>query len=316
MAGKRYFAVGKETTYGTAVAAARYDEGLASFKPDLGWNIPSPVATREAKKRGLGQYRTRGTLGDFDIVAEGVIGELLLGVLGSVSTSTPTGGVKLHAFTPADSLPSYTVRLGVEQTERVLPGGLIEALTVRFPHDDNVKDRSEIYSGFEESTVALATPSFSALECFNMPSGGGTLTIAGSDKKSLLYDMELTIKNNIPFDRGDLAGRTFATKRYGERLVTGKLSTYFDNTTEYDRFMAGNEFTLIVEVLGALITGSYYYSLKFELRKCVYLKDLAPDIVAQNAPLVADAPFRAFYDTTGGFNAEVKAWLQNTISSY
>jgi len=317
MAIKRYVGMGKETgSFGSAVAATRYAEAKASFKPNPNWIIPSPIASREFRKRNLGPYRTRGAIGDFDVEPENIIGELLLGVFGSVNTSTPTSGVKLHEFVPADTLPSYTTRLGVEQTERVLPGCLIEALTVRFPHDNNVKAQAAVLSGFVETKASLATPTLSELQALVFPSGGGTLTIEAADKKALIYDIEVTVKNNIPFDRGALDGRTFSVKRYGQREVTGKISAYFDDTTEYDRFIAGNEFKIIVQVDGPVISGAYKYYLKFELRKCVYLRDLAPDVTPINEPLVVDAPFKAFYDETGGFNAEVKAWLENTIASY
>ncbi|MCW4048057.1 MAG: phage tail tube protein [Candidatus Bathyarchaeota archaeon] len=315
--GTRYVALGKETIYGTAVAAMRYAEAVASIKPDQSWIIPASVGSRAVRKRALGPYRARGNIGDFPVEPENIIGELLLGVFGSVS-SVQQGGTSayLHTFSPAESLPSYTVRLGVEQAERVLPGGLVESLTVKFKHDDVIKATAEILSGFPETRASINTPSISTLQPFDMQATSAVLSINGSSKRSMVYDLELTVKNNIPFDRGALDGRTFSTKRYGQREVTGKLSAYFDDTSEYDRFIAGNEFTLLVTAVGPLIAGSYYYQLGFELRKCVYLRESAPDVKVQNEPLVIDAPFQAFYDTSGGFNAEAKATLQNAITSY
>lgn len=316
MADKRYVGIGKEDTYGTPDTVDRYAEAVASFKPNPNWMIPPPVASRAFRKKNLGPYRTRGVIGDFPVEPENIIGELLYGVFGAVSTANPTGGVYLHTFSPADTLPSYTVRLGVEQTERILPGGLVEALTVRFPHDDDVKARADILSGFVETKQALQTPTISALQAFNYQDTDSVLKIATVNKRNIIYDLELTIRNNIPFDRGALDGRTFSTKRYGQREVTGKLSAFFDDTTEYDRFIAGTEFTLEVRSAGPLITGAYDYYLDFELRKCVYLREAAPDVRPMSEPLVIDAPFKAFYDTTGGFNAEAKAKLQNAIVSY
>jgi len=204
----------------------------------------------------------------------------------------------------------------VEQTERVLPGCLINQLTLKFAHDKDIQAVAEVLSGFPETKASIGSPTISSLQALNMQDTNSVLTIGGTTKRNIIYDLELTIKNSIPFDKGDLSGRTFGTKRVGVREVTGKLSAYFDDTTEYDRFIAGNDFTLVVNARGSLITGSYYYYLELELRKCVYLKDVAPDVKPQTEPLVIDAPFQAFYDTTGGFNAEAKAKLQNTITSY
>jgi hypothetical protein len=132
----------------------------------------------------------------------------------------------------------------------------------------------------------------------------------------VVYDFEFTIKNNIPMTKRDLSGRQFSTARVGQRDVTGKLSAFFDTTAEYDRFIAGNEFTLIARAQGPLIASTYYYYLEIEMRRCAYDKDVVPAVKPQSEPLVVDAPFRAMYDTTGGFNAEAKLKLMNTVTAY
>lgn len=315
MAATRYIGMGKETTYGTAVAATRYGETISSLKPDQGWKIPKPVAYRAFMKKYLGPYRTRGNIGDFAVEPENLIGELLLGVFGSVASVQQDTVAYLHTFSPADTLPSHTVRVGSEQTERILPGGLIESLTVHFAHDDVINAKAEVLSGFVETKASLGTPTFTNLQALSMQEASSILTIAGSSKRSTIYDLELTVKNNIPFDKGALDGRTFSRKLVGMREVTGKLSAYFDDATEYDRFIAGTEFALIIQADGPVISGAYKYFLAFELRKCIY-KAATPDLKSWDEPLVIDAPFQAFYDTTGGFNAEAKAKLENTITVY
>jgi len=310
---KRYVGLGKETTYGVAVAATRYLAALASIKPDQSWIIPPPIASRGFRKRNLGPYRARGSI-DFPVEPEN-IGELLLGVLGSVSSAQQGGTIAyLHTFTPGDLPPSFTLRMGVEQTERVLPGGLIDGLTLRFPHDDDVKARAEICSGFVETKASLASPTMSILQALNFNYSGSLFKIAALDKRSIIYDAEVTIKNNVPFSRGDLSGRTFATKRFGQREVYGKISAYFDDTTEYDRFIAGNEFALQITVMGPVIVGAYQYYLQIDMNKCIYLKDTSPDVTAENEPLVIDAPFKAFIDPAT--EREILVKLQNSITSY
>jgi len=317
MAIKRYVSLGKEPNYGITAAPQRYAEAIASIKPNQGWIIPNPIASREFRKRNLGPYRTRGSIGEFPVEPENIIGELLLAVFGSVNTSNPATGVYQHVFLPEDTLPSYTLRLGSEQIERVLPGGLVESLTVKFPHNDDLKARAEILSGFIESTASLATPTLSPLQALNMLLYPGTsvLKIGGVSKKNIVYDLEVTIKNNIPFDRGDLSGRTFSKKRYGQREVTGKVSAYFDDTTEYDRFIAGEEFKVEVRAHGPVfVDPTWNYVMGFDLEKCVYLRDVSPDIAAINEPLVVDAPFKAFYNPSVGY--EARGILQNAISAY
>lgn len=312
--GTRYVGLGKETTYGTAVAATRYLEAIASIKPDQNWITPPPIASRAFRKRNLGPYRARGTIGDFPVEPEN-IGELLMGVFGDETVTNPETGAYLHLFRPADTLPSYTIRQGVQLTERILPGGLIEAVTIRFPHDGDVTANAEVLSGFPETKTTIGTPTISPLQALNMQDPNSSLTILTANKRDVVYDFEVTIKNNIPFDRGDLSGRTFATKRVGQREVTGKLSAYFDSTTEYDRFIAGTEFKVIILANGPLCGATVGYRIGFELHKCAYSGGV-PDIKPQNEPLIIDAPFKALYDTTDGFNAEGKATVLNSIPSY
>ncbi|MDH5482659.1 MAG: phage tail tube protein [Candidatus Bathyarchaeota archaeon] len=319
MAITRYVGLGKEAagSFGTPVAATRYAEAISKIAPDQNWVIPPPISQRAASKRNLGPYRARGAIGDFPVEPENIIGELLHGVFGNVQSAQQGGTTAwLHTFTPADSLPSYTTRIGVELTERILPGTLIEALTIKFAHDKDIMANAEVYSGFPETKQALQVPTISALQALNMQAATCVLMLGGISKKTMVYDLEITIKNNIPFDRGQLDGRNFSVKRYGQREITGKISAFFDDTSQFDAFIAGTEFPIDVQAIGPVITGSYYYKLAFDLRKCVYLRDSVPDPKPQSEPLVIDAPFKAFYDTTGGFNAEGKAFLTNKITAY
>lgn len=315
--GSRYVGLGRETgAFGTAVAATRYLEAIADMKVDQGIITRPPIASRAFRKRSLGPYRTQGSIGEFPVDPLS-IGELLYAAFGWVASAQQGGtAAYLHTFTPADVLPSYTMRLGSEVTERILPGCLEESLTVKFPHDNDVQATAQMLSGILETKASLGTPSFSALQCLNMQDAASVLTIEGADKRSVVYDFEFTLKNNIPISKGDLSGRYFSTKRVGQREVTGKLSAYFDSSVEYDRFMASTEFALIIRAQGPVIASTYYYYLEVEMRKCVYDKDVVPAIKPQNEPMVVDAPFKALYDSTGGFNAEAKAKLMNTATNY
>lgn len=314
----RYLAIGKETVaFGTPAAAVRYEAGVGDVKPDQNWIIPEPVVQREMRKKSLGIYRARGTIGENFAEPEGILGDLLLGAFGSESVTTPITGVKRHLFTGAETLPSYTLRLGVEQTQRIIAGMLVESLTLKYKYNDAVKYTAEVLSGVVETKAAIDTPTLSALKSFAPTEGTNVCTIATADKKALVYEAELTIKNNIPFDRGSLAGRGFDTKRYGKREVSGKLSMYFDDSTEYDRFIAGTEFDLNLKIQnGEIVVEPQPYYLELDVRKCVYEKGVAPPVKPQNEPLVVDAPFKAFYDTTAGFNSECKVTLQNSIAAY
>jgi hypothetical protein len=312
MAIKRYVGLGKQTQFETETTISRYLESVADVEPDQGWIIPASIAQREQRKRNLGFFLERGTIGDFEAEPEN-IGELLLGAFGSVTTTNPATGVYQHVFSPADTIPSWTLELGVDIVRRVITGMLVNKLTFRMPHDDNLKANVGVICRGPENRQTLPTPSTSTLQAFVFPQL--TLSLAGIDKASQCYDGEIYIDNRIPVRSGG-GVRYMPNIRVGQRKVGGKLSLHFDDTIQYDRFLAGTEFTLLAKWIGPLISGSYYYQLELELRKCVYLRGVAPGPKPQDEPLVIDAPFEAFYDTTAGFNAEAKATLINTIVSY
>jgi hypothetical protein len=315
MAIQRYVGIGRETgSYGTAVAAVRYAEAVAKIKPSQGWVIPEPVARRDPQKANLGPYRARGNVGPFEAEPQNVFLDLMYAALGKVTT-TGTGPYT-HQFRGEDSLPSYTLRLGVEKTERVLPGCLVESLRIHIPWNGDVMAQAEIFSGFPETKASLATPTISPLKAFNQctyPSSN-LMTIQTKDCRSLVYDLEFLIKNNIPFNRGALDGRNFSVKRYGKREITGKLSIAFDDTDEYDRFIAGTDFTLVAHIVGDIISGADRYSLHFEMGTCRYVGDAVPDVTPINEPLViADAAFQSFYDPS--YTNALEAAIINSVSS-
>lgn len=315
MAAKRYIGIGKETSYGTAVAATRYVEAVDTFQPDPGVVILDPVAQRARKDKVLTKFRARGNIGAWEVKPEDIIGEALYGVLGAVS-SAQQGGTSAykHTFTPADTIKSWTLRKGVELNELVYPGCLFNQLTFQTRHPEILKAILEVFGvGAAPSKVSLGTPTFSALQPFVYHQC--TITLAGSDKSTLVYDASVVINNNIPINRGGHGNKYIPKIRVGDRVVNGKLSTYFDETDQYDAFIAGTEFTLNLKWVGATIEGSYKYTLELDLAKCVYRSRGAPEIKSIKEPLAVDAPFDALYKTDS-YNAEMKAYLTNTITSY
>jgi len=315
--GTRYVSVGKETVaFGTPAAAVRFENCEEQIEPDQGWIIPEPVAGPAYDKKQLGAYRAKGVLSAFPATPCGIIGDLLNGAFGNVNSAQQGSSIAYtHSFSRGTSLPSYTVRLGVELKERINPGCLVNSLEVHFEQGKQVTVQPELLSGFVETDGNIAVPTMDTLDAFTMFDATAVATIAGSNVRSSLYDCSLKIENNIPFDKGDLNGRGWNTKRYGLPKVTGKLSMYFDAVTEYERFLAGTDFTLVIAASGPVIASSYRYGLGFELRRCTYLKGV-PHVKNQKELVVVDAPFQAFYDTTGGFNDTCKATLTNTITSY
>jgi len=307
----RYLGIAQEYTFKTEKSASVYTniirEGIV---PDQGWIIPETVAQRAFDKKVLGAFRARGNI-EFPVEPENGLGWYLKWALGSVSSAQQgaTSAYK-HTFKSADDIKSFTGRIGADTDERVLGGCLINSLALRFAHGEETRGVAEIFAA-EEAKGTIGSPIFSALNPFVFSQA----TVEFADTaKAIVAEGEVRINNRIPFDRGVLGSRYFPKIRVGKRLVDGRLSLFFDDTTEYDRFLAGTEFKLELLTTGPAIGATgYNYTLNVIMTKCIYLRDTAPHIDRREL-IVLDAPFQAFYDSTPA--TEITIELINEETGY
>jgi len=307
----RYFGIAQEYAFKTEKAASVYTNIIReSIVPDQGWIIPETVACRAFDKKVLGAFRARGNV-EFPVEPENGVGEYLKWVLGSVSSAQQgaTSAYK-HTFKSADDIKSFTGRIGAETDERVLGGCLINSLALRFAHGEEIRGVAEVFAA-EEAKGTIGSPTFSALDPFVFSQA----TVEFADTaKAIVAEGEVRINNRIPFDRGVLGSRYFPKIRVGKRLVDGRLSLFFDDATEYDRFLAGTEFKLELLTTGPAIGATgYNYTLNVIMTKCIYLRDTAPHIDRREL-IVLDAPFQAFYDSAPA--TEITMELINEKTSY
>jgi len=317
--GTRGVGLGKESEFQTAVAASVWLNTGCSDNPDNNIVTPKPVATVNEYDGLVGPYTNQGNIDEYYVKADN-IGELLMALFGADSPAQQGGtSAYLHTFTVADSPPSYTVRKEVEVDEEILAGCLFNKLMVKFTAKDGVKASASFYNTKLKTSGTIGTPSLSSLKafpCMNLSATQGNVTIDDVDKRALLYEAEVNVERRIPFNNVfNLSSRSMPAKFAGGVSVTGKLSAVFTSDTERDRVLAGSPFDLVVNIGGDTIEGAYDYSLGFEMPNCLYTSGGSPAVKDKDEPLVADMPFRAYYTTDGGFNAVVKAYLQNARSS-
>ncbi len=316
----RYFGLKKEDEYGTIETdpSTRYEDTETKIQADPNWILAEPVATRAYKKRAQGLYRAQGNVGDFQVTPNGIIGDLMLAVFGSETPTNNETGVYTHVFSPADTIPSYTGRIGAELIERVLPGLLCEELTLKWNAGQPVTASALLYSGFaEESDTIVAAPTIDTLQPFTQIDDLVNLTWNGdSTRAAAVSSLDVTIKNNIPFNLGDLSGNTFSKIRVGQRTVTGNVTAYFDDTDDYDLFVAGTAFDFTLATATTFIGASETYrnTIGLNVYDCQFMRNAAPDVKSQSEPLVINAPFQAFYDS--GASKEVSGLLRNSIAAY
>lgn len=308
-----YLGLGEETTFKTAVAAAKYMDMITErIEPDLAWIIPETTAKRAYYKHVEGPYRGKGAV-TFLCEPENGLTKLLKWALGAVS-SAQQGGTSAykHTFTPADTIKSFTARVGavdVATAERILAGALVNRLTLRGAWGREINGEAEIVNFEKETSGSIGSPSFSALK----PWVGSQLSAEFADSaKAIVSDYTVNIVNNVPTDFGVMGSDDYPSIRVGKRLVDGTLSLAFDDTTEYARFLAGTDFKLELLHTGPQIGATgYYYKLDIILYACTYIRDTAPH-VDRRERIVLNAPFRAFYDATATKEIQVEVTNEET----
>ncbi|MBS7627034.1 hypothetical protein KEJ51_08410 [Candidatus Bathyarchaeota archaeon] len=305
---ERYLGVGEESTFGTAVTANKFKDVISeNLRLDKRYLFPDTVRGRAVFKKLPGPVIVRGEV--VMLLASEPDTKFFYWGLGSKSTEQLATGVYQHTITPADTVKSFTARVGAEQFERVIPGCIIDTMTVEAVAGETATTTLSIV-GANESKTTIGTPSFGAVSELNF--SGATVTI-GSSTASYCRAFRLRVNNNIAIDRMyALGSQTMKRMEVGRRVVDGSLDLQFADSTEYDRFLAGQDFTLNVKLEGDTISGDYKHTVEIDLPKVIYTSDTAP-LLTRRDPIRITAPFRAMFDSTSGYDIAVK--VTNTESS-
>jgi hypothetical protein len=137
--------------------------------------------------------------------------------------------------------------------------------------------------------------------------------------------IEISATNNLEAVP-QLAGVNYVREFYpGERTVSGTITVAFENHDQYDKMMAGTSFELQVFLYGQATTATgavddglgnaisaWPYAIQVDLWQCYYTGGGAN--LSGRDRLVAQFPFVAVYNTTGG--EEMQVTVYNKTASY
>ncbi|MCL7397902.1 MAG: phage tail tube protein [Thaumarchaeota archaeon] len=226
----RYLGVGKESTYGTATAATVwYDiirENMAAKRTTI--LDRDTVADRQLSKVARGEEYVEGEIEMY--LNSQQIGHLLLSCLGNVVT-TGTGPYT-HIFSVADSLPSLTLRSGLDNVkEKIVMGAVVDTLEV-VAEVGKARARAGII-GRQLMFGDVGSPSFTEKEDFTH--GDVTITIGDTTKRP--RRMMLRIGNNL--ERVHVLGDYYLSKLKPKKFeVTGSFELDLESEAEYQDFLS------------------------------------------------------------------------------
>jgi len=291
----RYLGIGKESVYGTPVAAQYYIPIISeSLKLEHGYIHPETVAYRELDKVVAGKKLVTGGWEQYVTYDKG-IGLILKALLGSETKTNPTTGVAKHEFKKAASIPSLTVRVGLHDVkEKILEGIGINELTFELIAGELLTCSVDCV-GEDESTGTLGTPTFSTQDFID----SSKINTFKLDTNSVTPErFTITIRNNIDTDAYQLGARTLPRLEPTSLEVEGEMDIRFLSTSHLDDFLNSTKKDLQVILRGPVITGGYYNELQIDCDEIIY--DAADAYIDRQERIVQNLKFTAIRDATSG----------------
>lgn len=235
--------IGKETTFGTAVAPTAFFNGTESITEERGRLRESiNFGTRSRQPADAGRLRIRGAISGIH-ARPGNLGHLLRAALGAPDTTG--SGPYVHKFEPAltkfsaaAALPPYSVTVKRNPTGGIIhryDGGQLTQLTLRQPVDDAlVVDTDWVFKGVTpdvgDTTLALETAGRFRFQHLAITRGGAGVTNVES----------VTIGINNAIDPGETlnASNTISVTDFGDSVITVDMTLQFADDADYEDFVA------------------------------------------------------------------------------
>jgi hypothetical protein len=315
IAGLGYVGLKKESTFGTPVTVDSFIP-VKSFEPnqDPQNYYPEQIRNSRSKAQGIPMGLQNEVSSEMDAEPQS-IGHFLLASLGKVVSSANAGfvGSYDHVFTPANTLPSYTLEGSNGTMTRTLSGSKLDTLTlaVEAGGDGTLTLESEWRVKSVADKAAASTPSYSDKKPFVFHK----VTVEkGGAANSNLTSFEIEINNNLKDDQFALTNsREVAQIDEGMREVTGSAEMRFKNKQDYLNFMSGTTDSLKVTFEGDLLGSTVKDKLVIEVPKILYDGFEVP-LGGADDEVIASIEFTSILDSTSGY--EVKATLTNSVTSY
>jgi hypothetical protein len=313
-----HIGLGKETTWGTAVAADDYirfaSEGMTEeIEQVISENIAG-IVDEGASYEGM--HNVSGDL-SFDVYPN-VAGHLLRSAFGAPVTTSVNESVYKHVFTPVQTsfsslsaLPSYTLEIHRDlQQAFQYAGSVVNDLTFSFGTDTKIMQGSAAIIAKALTLVAKTTPNFEATNPFLW--NQAKVTIDGtqnSDIQTLSFGVNNSLEGRSTLNQKKEISRI---QRNGKRVFPVSFTLDLSDLSEYNRFRAQSEVSAVIELTGALIDGTNNFSLKIEIPKLRY--NAFPINVGGSETITASVEGSAKYDPASAH--AMKITLVNTKATY
>ena len=324
----RFLGIGKESTYRTAVSVSEYINIISeSIAPDWDRVKLEEAGYRFATDKLPGGFKVTGDISLY--VDAQSITKFLEGLLGNVSTSddgaSPAVAYK-HTFTPANSLPSYTLEIFPEYPadySRQISGTGI--LSMRLEAEAGSPLTATIgVLGAKENLISPSSTSPTFANISPLPFNNSSVEIEDS-AVATVEAFRLDISNSIPDDAFVLNDMFLPALRLEGGEITGEMDIAFTSWDYYKLFYGSSSATepsetpstVKIELIatggstGSSTAGYENYKLAITLPKCRL--DASNANFDRRSRIVQRLGFEALYDSSSGYAIQVE--VVNTKSA-
>lgn len=305
---KGYLALAKESTFGTPVIVSmEFLEALTeSIQDKFDKIFPAPFNGRMLRRVVTGKKTVDGSI-SFNPEPEFGIGLLLKSLLPTETyTTNGTGNGGTHIFTPATALiAGLTAQVGRDIDVVTYTGGQVKKMTFSASEGALLSATADL--SFKDAThgATAQTPTFTTQAPLVYHTG--TLTLDGTAVN--VKSMSVNIDAGLLDGRGKLTSNTIQAQQAGRYSVTGELEMYWDDMTQYSKFLNGTIAALSAEFTGSAI-GTSTRSLKIVVPRLAFTGD-SPTIGGPGE-MMLKMPFTGILDGSGTPNELVQVTLVNS----
>lgn len=319
----RYLGVAEETTFGTKITT---DSSFTYFDfAECGLDSPSEVAlkyegacNRAIVKTAQAQYIPQG---DISTVLDGVVAPWFLKwCLGTYFRQEQINGgdeVYRHTIRPADTLPSFTARIGKDTHQRTIDGCKILSLTLDVPKGDFATLSLTIAGQNETKDTIQSLSDIEIIRLGYFTWSQCTISVDGST--AYAESLNLEINNNISPEDGMRLGSLYPQfLEAGYRGITAGVQISHVDETHLTNFWGGassptavDSYAVVITLTGEEINGDNYEFI-FTLPAMFYQQLATP--VSKRDRIVEDVKLEALYDETSGY--DVSLTITNDIDNY
>lgn len=312
-----FIGYGRETTWGTPVAATIFNEFLdesikldqkRNYKPTLG-SVSQRYSVR-GKRKGGGSVK-------MPMIYQGCE-TLFKDALGSVVSALTDVTAYTHTFSLAAAL-NTGLTFVVNRDAGAIGGsscfqyaGCQIAKLAIAQNQENFAELSVDIEAQDELLIAKPTPTFPTFKGVDWEMLS-TFTIGGTPIPVKTF--EIAIENPLSTDRYKLGSNLrMGLGRGGVRKVSGKLSLEFQDLALYTFFRSlGTAGALVATFTGGLIPGSST-PYTFQVNAPTVILQGATPPVKDAGPIILDMPFECDA-SAGADNSEVSVVIKNALTS-